>query len=59
MHRRRMGIFTGGKARDTRLHIFPGFEHLVDDIVVTFVFVEHRRKERERASRSTSGGGGA
>jgi len=37
-----------GKPRQARLEIFPGFEHLVDVILVTFVYAEKVRKDREK-----------
>lgn len=48
MHRRSIGFF--GKPRKARLENFSGFEHLMDDIVVTFIYVETRRKARERSA---------
>jgi len=47
-HRSNTGIF--GKPRQARLEIFPGFEHLADIILVTYIFVEKLRKERERTT---------
>jgi len=46
-HRSDIGIL--GKPRQARLEIFHGFEDLVDIILITFIFVEKLRKERERA----------
>ncbi|KAJ7354657.1 hypothetical protein DFH08DRAFT_49502 [Mycena albidolilacea] len=34
------------KARDPSLEIFPPFEHMVDEIMITFVFVERLRRNR-------------
>jgi hypothetical protein len=45
-HRSNIGIF--GKPCQARLEIFPGFEHLMDIILVTYIFVEKSRKDRER-----------
>jgi hypothetical protein len=45
-HRSNIGII--GKPRQARLEISPGFEHLVDIILVTYIFVEKLRKDRER-----------
>jgi len=45
-HRSNVGIL--GKPCQARLEIFPGFEHLVDIILVTYIFVERRRKDRAR-----------
>jgi hypothetical protein len=44
-HRSNRGFI--GKARQARLEIFPGFEHLVDIFLITYVYVEKLRKERE------------
>ena len=55
-HTRRLGIFR--KARQAFLEIFPAGEHIIDTIVVTFVYIEKVRKARERALRSSGGGGG-
>ncbi|KZP12755.1 hypothetical protein FIBSPDRAFT_835949 [Athelia psychrophila] len=53
-HRSNAGLV--GKPRQARLEIFSGFEHLVDVILIGFVFVEKLRKERERAAESSGGG---
>ncbi|KAF8801977.1 hypothetical protein BYT27DRAFT_7197424 [Phlegmacium glaucopus] len=48
------------KVRDARpasLEISPQGQHMVDLIVVTFIFVEKLRTDRERHSRSHGGGG--
>ncbi|KAF7966381.1 hypothetical protein HWV62_38903 [Athelia sp. TMB] len=52
-HRSNAGVV--GSRRQAQLEIFPGFENLVDVILVTFVFVEKLRKERERAAESSGG----
>ena len=38
------------KPRQARLEIFSGFEHLADIILVTYIFVEKLRKDRERTT---------
>jgi len=48
-HRRRFVIF--GKARRASLEIFPEGMHMVDLILVTFVYVQKIRNDGERASR--------
>jgi hypothetical protein len=48
-HRSDIGLTTG-KPRQARLEIFPGFEALVDIIVVTYIFTEKIRKSREKAA---------
>ncbi|KIM79630.1 hypothetical protein PILCRDRAFT_550834 [Piloderma croceum F 1598] len=35
-----------GQARLARLEIFPGFEHLVDIFLITYIYVEKKRKDR-------------
>jgi len=47
-HRSNIGIFT--EPRQARLEIFPHFEHLADIILVTYIYVEKLRKDRERNS---------
>ena len=49
-HRSNVGIL--GKPRQACLEIFPGFEHLVDIILVTYIFIEKLRKDRERDGRN-------
>jgi len=48
-HRSDIGII-GGKPRQARLEICPGFEHLIDVILVTYIFAEKLRKDREKAT---------
>lgn len=43
-----------GEPRQARLDIFPGFEHLTDIILVTYIFVEKLRKEKERLAQISS-----
>jgi len=50
-HRSDVGIIAG-KPRQARLKISPGFEHLVDIILVTYIFVERIRKDREKVAES-------
>lgn len=47
-HRSDVGIFK--KPRQARLEILPDFEHLADIILVTYIYVEKMRKDRERRS---------
>jgi hypothetical protein len=42
-HRSNAGII--GHPRHARLVIYPGFEHLADIIVITYIYMERRRKE--------------
>ena len=55
-HRRRLGII--GDARPASLEICPQGQHMVDLIVVTFIFVEKLRSDKERLRRSARAGGG-
>ncbi|TFK24618.1 hypothetical protein FA15DRAFT_687387 [Coprinopsis marcescibilis] len=43
--------------RPASLEIFPSGEHIVDHIIVTFVYLEKLRKERQDAAHSNGGGG--
>jgi hypothetical protein len=45
-HRSNRGLV--GQARQARLEIFPGFEHLMDILLITYVYVEKLRKDREK-----------
>ncbi|KAF7980161.1 hypothetical protein HWV62_39623 [Athelia sp. TMB] len=47
-HRNHIGFLS--KPRQARLTIFPGFEHLVDVILITYVYVEKLRQEREQSA---------
>ncbi|KZP15110.1 hypothetical protein FIBSPDRAFT_978472 [Athelia psychrophila] len=44
-HRNKLGII--GKPRPARLEIFSGFQHLADIILITYIFVEKLRKQKE------------
>ncbi|KAF9528283.1 hypothetical protein CPB83DRAFT_854776 [Crepidotus variabilis] len=57
-HRHRMGIIDD--ARPASLEIFAAGEHMVDLILVTFVYIEKLRRARERAAARNpwAGGGG-
>jgi len=48
-HRRHFGII--GKARPASLEIFEAGKEMVDFIVVTGVYMEKLRKDKERAAR--------
>jgi hypothetical protein len=48
-HRRCYGIL--GKRRKATLEVYPAGLHMLDLIIVTFVYVEHVRRDRERASK--------
>jgi hypothetical protein len=53
-HRSNIGLI--GKRRQARLEIYPGFEHLADILLITFIYVEKIRKDTER-DRQRRGGG--
>ncbi|KIY69585.1 hypothetical protein CYLTODRAFT_420528 [Cylindrobasidium torrendii FP15055 ss-10] len=55
-HRRRLGLLTRNKG-PPYLEVMPEGEDMLDLIVVTFIYIEKVRKDRERASRSSGGGG--
>ncbi|KAF7353874.1 hypothetical protein MVEN_01073300 [Mycena venus] len=40
------------KPRKASLEVLPPFEGMLDEIIVTFVYIEHLRKKKERAARS-------
>jgi len=44
-HRKNLGII--GEARTASLEIFPVGEHIVDMILITFIHIEKKRKDRE------------
>ncbi|KAJ7490956.1 hypothetical protein FB451DRAFT_628376 [Mycena latifolia] len=47
---KKLGLFF--KPRKASLEVFSPFEGMVDEIVVTFVYIERLRKTKERAARS-------
>ncbi|KAJ6567120.1 hypothetical protein B0H19DRAFT_1139526 [Mycena capillaripes] len=47
---KKLGIFS--KPRKASIEIFPPFEDMLDEIMVTFVYIERLRKTKERAARS-------
>lgn len=44
-----MGVI--GAKRPARLEIFTGFEHLVDIILITYIYVEKLRKDSENGEK--------
>ena len=54
-HRRRLGII--GASRPASLEIFGAGKDMVDLIVVTGVYMEKLRKDKEREAESGAGGG--
>ncbi|GLB35680.1 hypothetical protein LshimejAT787_0212450 [Lyophyllum shimeji] len=48
-HRRSLGIL--GPVRPGYLEILPEGEHIVQEILITFIYVEKYRKEKERTSK--------
>lgn len=56
-HRRSLGVI--GPRRDPSLDVDPSLMHMLDMIVLTFIYVEKLRRDKEkRAKRSNGGGGG-
>ena len=49
-HRSNAGVV--GSRRQARLEIFPGFDHLIDVILITYIFIEKLRKDQERGVES-------
>ena len=45
------------KKREARLEVQPAGMDMLEYIVLTFVFAEHKRREREKRSRYSGGGG--
>ncbi|KAK7050001.1 hypothetical protein VNI00_005432 [Paramarasmius palmivorus] len=54
-NRKSFGVI--GKASPAYLEILPPGEHMVDEIFVTFIYIEKLRKEKERAAKHNGGGG--
>ncbi|KAI9462956.1 hypothetical protein HD554DRAFT_2027397 [Boletus coccyginus] len=54
-HRGSLGII--GPKKKPRLDVDPDVTHMLDLIILTFVYVEKLRMDKERASRNGSGGG--
>jgi len=46
-----------GPKKKPRLDVDPDVTHMLDLIILTFVYVEKLRMDKERASRNSSGGG--
>jgi len=46
------------KKRKARLEIQPAGMNMLDYIILTFVFAEHKRRDRETRAKSSGGGGG-
>ncbi|KAJ7932733.1 hypothetical protein B0H13DRAFT_2650715 [Mycena leptocephala] len=47
---KKLGVFS--KPRKASIEVFPPFEDMLDEIMVTFVYIERLRKNKERAARS-------
>ncbi|KAJ7119088.1 hypothetical protein C8R44DRAFT_789990 [Mycena epipterygia] len=47
---KKLGLLS--KPRKASLEVLPDFEYMMDEILVTFVYIEHLRKTKERAARS-------
>ncbi|KAF9026051.1 hypothetical protein BDZ89DRAFT_1067889 [Hymenopellis radicata] len=49
-HRRRFGLFRA--KRQAYLEVLPQAEHMLDTVVITFVYVEKIRRQKEDAAKS-------
>ncbi|KAG1743947.1 hypothetical protein EDD22DRAFT_919937 [Suillus occidentalis] len=49
-HRATLGII--GRKREATLEVSPGVVHMMDTIIITFIYVEKLRRETERRSRT-------
>lgn len=47
-HREHLGLFSA--ARPASLEVFPAGQHMLDDIVTSFVYVERLREQRRVAA---------
>jgi hypothetical protein len=54
-HRKHRGIFSD--KRPASLEVFPPGEHMVDLILITFIYMEKLRKDSENSRKSHGGGG--
>lgn len=55
-HRATLGII--GKRRSAYLEIAPQAEHMLDLIILTFIYVEKLRKDSEQRRRAAAASGG-
>lgn len=55
-HRRSLGII--GPRRDPSLDVDPSLMHMLDIVILTFVYVEKLRMDKEKRVRRNNGGGG-
>ncbi|KAG1885234.1 hypothetical protein F4604DRAFT_1730553 [Suillus subluteus] len=55
-HRATLGIV--GRKRKAMLQVSPEVAHMMDTIIMTFIYVEKLRKDKERASRNAAASGG-
>ncbi|KAF8162640.1 hypothetical protein B0H34DRAFT_649917 [Crassisporium funariophilum] len=53
-HTKSLGFLS--KARAASLEIFPAGEHMIDLILITFIYVERLRRERQRTGEEGGGG---
>ncbi|KAF9009727.1 hypothetical protein BDQ17DRAFT_1235527 [Cyathus striatus] len=56
-HRRHRGFFS--KSRPASLEIFPVGQHMMDLIIVTFVYIAKLREDRKKRARAAASSGGA
>ncbi|OJA19483.1 hypothetical protein AZE42_13282 [Rhizopogon vesiculosus] len=53
-HRATLGII--GRRREATLEISPAVAHMMDIVIMTFIYVETIRMKKERSSRNAGGG---
>ncbi|KAG5642050.1 hypothetical protein DXG03_003749 [Asterophora parasitica] len=51
-HQKTYGFFS--KAHPASLEIFPGGEHMIKEILITFVYIEKIRKDKERGAQAAT-----
>ncbi|KAG1836859.1 hypothetical protein F4604DRAFT_1660508 [Suillus subluteus] len=56
-HRVTLGII--GRKRETMLEVSPEVAHMMDTIIMTFIYVEKLRKDQEEASGNAAASGGS
>ncbi|KAI5989990.1 hypothetical protein EDD15DRAFT_2370319 [Pisolithus albus] len=55
-HRRSLGII--GPKKDPSLDVDPSLMHMLDMVVLTFIYVEKLRMDKEKRAKHSNGGGG-
>lgn len=55
-HRATLGII--GRKRKARLEVSPELAHMMDTVIMTFIYVEKLRRDKEEASKNAAASGG-